>query len=347
MRSPCRPGLHEGYMHSAIDYVRLAEEANGAIPRNVDPFYVWGAAFGSWDHMRPDLRIANLETAITHCEAYVRKGINYRMSPENADCLAAAGIDCCGLANNHVLDWERAGLIDTLATLDRLGVKSAGAGLDIDRAKRPAAFEVGAKGRVLVFALGSTSSGIPKDWSARRSAPGVWLASELSEAGAMKIAEHIANYRRPDDLVVVSIHWGPNWGYEISAEQRQFAHALIDSANVAVVHGHSSHHAKGIELYRGRLILYGCGDFLNDYEGIRGYEEYRADIALMYFADIEAKSSRLAGLTVIPLQIRKLKLVRPSPSDCAWVGETLDRESRSFGLRASFEAQDRIGMVEL
>ncbi len=130
-----------------------------------------------------------------------------------------------------------------------------------------------------------------------------------------------------------SIHWGGNWGYAIPDDQRRFAHALIDRAEVDLVHGHSSHHAKAIEVYRERAILYGCGDFLNDYEGIRGYEEYRSDIALMYFPTLELDSGRLLGLELVPLVIRNFRLCRPSPDELAWIRETLDRECRRFGGR--------------
>ena len=92
---PCDPKLHEDYVASAKDYVSLAEKANGAIPRHAKPAYVWGVALDELDRMRPDVRIINLETAITRSDDYARKGINYRMSPENADCLSAANIDCC------------------------------------------------------------------------------------------------------------------------------------------------------------------------------------------------------------------------------------------------------------
>ena len=81
-------------------------------------------AVDEFTHMRPDARIINLETSITCSEDYARKGINYRMSPENADCLKAAAVDCCVLGNNHVLDWRRGGLLENLATLERLHIKS-------------------------------------------------------------------------------------------------------------------------------------------------------------------------------------------------------------------------------
>jgi poly-gamma-glutamate capsule biosynthesis protein CapA/YwtB (metallophosphatase superfamily) len=114
------------------------------------------------------------------------------------------------------------------------------------------------------------TSGVPRSWGATATNSGVNLLASLSEAAALKIAAEIAHIRRPGDLVIVSLHWGPNWGYGVTNSQRNFAHTLIDQGDVSVIHGHSSHHPKGIEVYRSRRILYGCGDFLNDYEGIRG-----------------------------------------------------------------------------
>jgi poly-gamma-glutamate capsule biosynthesis protein CapA/YwtB (metallophosphatase superfamily) len=340
---PCDPTLHEDYVHSALGYVRLAEEANGPIPRRVAPSYVWGAALDELNRTQPDARIINLETAITRCEDFAPKGINYRVSPENAGCLIAAAIDCCVLANNHVLDWNRTGLLDTLATLRRLQIKSAGAGRNLDEASAPAALHIAGKGRVLVFSFAVVTSGTPRSWAATRGAPGVNLLTDLSEATAVRICDQIVRHRQPHDVIVVSIHWGPNWGYDIPEAQRHFAHALIERADVSVIHGHSSHHAKGVEVYRDRLILYGCGDFLNDYEGIQGYEEYRDDLALMYFADIEPASRNLAAVEIVPLQIHKFSLIRPAGADIDWVQKMLDRESRRFGT-AVLASTDRLAL---
>ncbi len=103
--SPCPPKLYEEYVSSAQEYVRLAEAASGPIPRPVDPSYIWGDALAELEAHAPDARIVNLETSVTRSETAEHKAINYRVSPQNAECLRAAGIDCCALANNHVLDW--------------------------------------------------------------------------------------------------------------------------------------------------------------------------------------------------------------------------------------------------
>ncbi|HTS41256.1 MAG TPA: CapA family protein [Xanthobacteraceae bacterium] len=330
---PCKPHLYEGYVGSASDYVALAERANGPIPRHVDDSYVWGVALTELNRMQPDARIINLETSVTRSEDYAPKGINYRMSPENAGCLVAAGIDCCGLANNHILDWGRTGLLDTLSTLDRLRIKTAGAGRNLDQAKAPAVLDIADKCRVLVFSLASATSGTSRSWAAEPQSPGVNFLRNLSDAMANRLAEEITHVRQPHDIVVLSLHWGGNWGYEIGEEQRHFAHALIDLADVSIIHGHSSHHARAMEVYRNRLILYGCGDFLNDYEGITGHDDYRDDLALMYFADVDLATRDLAALVLVPLQIRQFRLVRPFGQDIEWLQATLDRECRKFGAR--------------
>lgn len=330
---PSDPRLYESGMDSAVDYVRLAEVENGPIARPASFSYVWGAALDELSRRKPDARIINLETSVTHSEAYVPKGINYRMSPENAECLSAAGIDCCALANNHVLDWSEAGLLETLSTLARLKVKTAGAGRDLAEAKAPAILDLGGKGRLLVFAFASITSGTPRDWAARPHAPGINLLQDLTARSASRVADEVAKVKQPHDVIVASIHWGSNWGYDIPDDQRRFAHELIDKAGISILHGHSPHHAKGIEIYRNRLILYGCGDFLNDYEGIRGYEAFRDDLALMYFANIDTTSGDLLDLEMVPLQIRRFRLEPASRDDIRWLGRVLDRESRRFATR--------------
>jgi poly-gamma-glutamate capsule biosynthesis protein CapA/YwtB (metallophosphatase superfamily) len=338
---PCSPEIYEHYLRSAEDYVRIAEQVNGPIPRRNDPSYVWGAALDQLARMEPDARIVNLETAVTRSNDRANKGINYRMSPENADCLAAARIDCCVLANNHVLDWGRFGLKETLATLKKLNIKTTGAGSNDQEARAPAVLNL-ADARLLIFSVAATSSGVPFEWAATEHIPGVNLLPDLSETSACDVADQIAAFRKPGDLIVVSIHWGSNWGFDIPREQEVFARTLIDKADVSIVHGHSSHHPRAIEIYRDRLILYGCGDFLNDYEGIGGHEDYRDDLPLMYFADLERASGSLHALKLVPLQIRKFRLSIPERRDIEWIVETFDSECLRFETRVALDSEGQL-----
>ncbi|HLF95505.1 MAG TPA: CapA family protein [Methylococcaceae bacterium] len=328
---PGDPRIYESYMASALGYVQLAEDAHGPIAKPVDFSYIWGDALAELSRARPDARIVNLETAVTATgEPWPGKGIQYRMHPANIPCLNAAGIDCCTLANNHVLDWGPAGLRETLAVLDQAGIETAGAGTNSARAQNPAILEIPDKGRVLVFAVGDESSGIPGSWAARDDRPGIELLPDLYVGTAHRLAQRIQAHKRTGDVAVVSIHWGGNWGYEIPEDQRAFAHRLIDEDAADIVHGHSSHHPKGIEIHRGKPILYGCGDFLNDYEGIGDRAAFRGDLVLMYFLAVGA-GGRLLSLELMPLQIRNFRLRYAPPADVDWLQETLDRESRRMG----------------
>jgi poly-gamma-glutamate capsule biosynthesis protein CapA/YwtB (metallophosphatase superfamily) len=341
---PGDPDLHEPYVRSATTYVELAEKAHGPIPRAVDYAYVWGDALDTLRRLEPAARIINLETSVTESEDLLPKGINYRMSPANARVLAAAHVDCCVLANNHVLDWGLTGLLDTLETLERLGIRTAGAGRDAASAAAPAILHARGGARVLVFGFGAVSSGIPPAWAAERNKPGVDLLQNLSDATVEAIATRVQAARHPGDILIASVHWGGNWGYEVSREQTAFARGLIGQAGFDVVHGHSSHHAKAIEIYQGRPILYGCGDFLNDYEGITGYEEFRDDLAVMYLPAFAATSGNLVELPLEIFQIRKFRLHRASVEDTRWLQAVLDRESRRFGTRVEWADANQVAV---
>jgi len=328
---PSDPVIHEDYMKDARGYVEIAEKVNGPIPRSVAPAYIWGDTLDELERMEPDLRIINLETSITQSDDYWKeKGINYRMHPENIDCIAAAKIDVCSLANNHVLDWGYAGLKETLETIKKAKIRGTGAGMDLEEAESPAIVEIKEKGRVIVFAFGSPTSGVPLDWSASKKRPGVNWLKNFSDDSVQRILKKVKEVKGGGDVVVASIHWGRNWGYNTPREETDFAHQLIDKAGVDIIHGHSSHHVKGIEVYRDKLILYGCGDFLNDYEGIGGYEYYRADLGLMYFASIDPSTGRLIKLVMTPTQIKHFRVNRTSKDDALWLANTLNREGERF-----------------
>ena len=347
LRHPGDPVLYESYVHDARAYVRLVERVSGRIRKPVGDTYIWGEALAELDRFGPDVRIINLETSITTSDRpWPAKGIHYRMHPGNIGCLTAAKIDCCCLANNHVLDWGREGLRETLASLAGAGIRTAGAGLNASHAHTPAVLPIPDQGRVLVFAVGSETSGIARAWAATDDRSGLWLLPDLSPATAEHLATIARQARQPGDVVIVSIHWGGNWGYDIPAEQRAFAHRLID-AGIDVVHGHSSHHVKAIERYRDRLILYGCGDLITDYEGIGGHDAFRGDLALLYLATIEPDSGRLVQLQLVPLRMHRFRLTRPSRADIRWLTDRLNAESNPFGTRIQRDGERRLQVSSL
>jgi len=334
---PGDPTLRERYVRDARTYVELAEALNGPISPPVDFAWPWGDALQVLDDVGPEVRIVNLETSITRGGEFAPgRSVHYRMHPANVPCLATASPDVTVLANNHVLDFGYRGLQDTLDTLAAARLQAVGAGRDAAQARRPAAVTVEGGRRVVVFSFGMASSGIPRAWAATEARAGIDFLPGPSKARAAEIADRIRQVKRAGDAVVASVHWGSNWGYAVTGDQVRFAHRLIDGG-ADVVHGHSSHHARPVEVYRDKLVVYGCGDLIDDYEGITGHEEYRAELRLLYFVSVDPGTGKLVSLRMVPMRARQMRLRHSSRSDAEWLRRVLDQISRDHGTRFALE----------
>ncbi|MGO8753688.1 MAG: CapA family protein [Gallionellaceae bacterium] len=233
--------------------------------KDMQPEQVWGDVL---PHLaQADLRIVNLECALTtHRRPWTRtrKTFHFRADPEAVRVLQAARIDACALANNHILDYEEQGLRDTLRTLDAAGIRHAGAGANDKEAAAPAIIEAHSPSTVGVALLSFTDN--QPDFAATADHPGTnYLEVSLHEATLTRIADSIAQARAQGaDLVVFSSHWGANFVERPSAEFRGFARRVIE-LGADIYHGHSAHICQGIEIYRGKPILYDTGNFIDDY----------------------------------------------------------------------------------
>jgi poly-gamma-glutamate synthesis protein (capsule biosynthesis protein) len=170
------------------------------------------------------------------------------------------------------------------------------------------------------------------------------MLPDLSDRTAAAVGGRVRQVHQPGDIVVVSLHWGPNWGYAVTPAEVRFAHRLVD-AGADLVHGHSSHHPRPVEVYRDRLVLYGCGDLVDDYEGIAGYERYRDDLRLLYLPRLQAGTGRLLALQMVPMQAHRMRLRPAAPTDRDWLHQTLDRVSRGHGTRILLEPDGLLGMA--
>ena len=345
---PGKPELHEPYMRDAQGYVRLAEHANGPIARPVDWQWPWGEVLALLDDAAPDVRLINLETTITADGQFAhRKPVCYRMHPDNLPALTALRPDVCALANNHILDFGYQGLTDTVAALTRAGIQGVGAGPDLQTAHHPATVTARGEHRVLIGSVAMKSSGVPEAWAAHRDRPGVWLIRDPSQRDvADDVAADVLVDKRDGDVAVVSVHCGSNWGYAIEPSEIAFAHRLID-AGIDIVHGHSSHHPRPIEIYRGKPILYGCGDVIDDYEGIGGHEAFRSDLRLLYLTSTDPASGELVSLRMIPLRVRRIRLERASRADAEWLRATIEHTSRRFGTRVATRSDELLEVVSV
>ena len=343
---PGDPELRESYVRDARRYVDLAERACGPIRRPVDWAWPWGEVSAVLDDLAPDVRLINLETTITTSGEFAdRKPVCYRMHPDNLPALTAVRPDVCALANNHILDFGPRGLTDTVAALTRAGIRGIGAGADLPTARRPAVLATPDNHRVLVVSVAATTSGVPESWAAHHDQPGVWLIRDLSDRDtANDVSAAVLADKRDGDITVISVHWGPNWGYAVTPEEIRFAHRLVD-AGVDIVHGHSSHHPRPIEIYRGRPILYGCGDVIDDYEAIGGHESFRSDLRLLYVTSTDPATGEVFSLRMIPLRVLRMRLERASQADAAWLRQTAEHTSRRFGLSVGMRPDGLLEVV--
>lgn len=225
------------------------------------PDYPWGNTLPIL--LGADWRLCNLECVIsdlkTPWSAYP-KAFHFRSAAKNIAVLETARIDAVSIANNHVLDYGYDALSEMLDILDRAKIVHSGAGLDHAQASRLATAEfAGHKIGLLAFTDNEPA------WEATPTRPGTfYVPTDIRDPRALNLLERVRESKRAVDVLVVSAHWGSNWGYEPPPEHISFAHALIE-AGADIVFGHSSHVFRGIELYHGRLILCGAGNFVDDY----------------------------------------------------------------------------------
>lgn len=234
--------------------------------RTTGPDYPWGDTVPLL--READVRFANLECVLAGGgQPQPGKIFHFRSDVKNVQCLRYAEINVVSLANNHVLDFGAGAFREMLPALDAAGIQHAGAGLDREAARRPAMRQ--AAGTAVGF-LAFTDN--EPGWEASDTSPGVHFVpveagGAAADDGGRRIAELLELVRRTRtgvELLIVSAHWGPNWGVRPPSGHQELAQALIE-AGADVVFGHSAHIFRGVGLYRHRPILYSAGDFVDDY----------------------------------------------------------------------------------
>ncbi|KAF2655523.1 polyglutamate biosynthesis protein [Lophiostoma macrostomum CBS 122681] len=277
------------------------------------------------------LNLINLETAVTtHPYAWPDKVFNYRMHPTNIQCLKEARVSYVSLANNHTLDFAGPGLLETVRTVKSAGIAFAGAGESRDEACRPAVMELKHEAESYTVHVYSASDH-PRDWS---SVPNFHLIGYLPSNRKRLKSLLTTTYSEPD-LKIFSVHWGPNYSWTPSDDIRSLAHFLIDECGVDVIHGSSSHHIQGAEIYNGKLIIYGCGDFVDDYAVNK---EYRNDLSALWRVGVEVaeegqKRLSVKRLELFPNRIKRFQAhqLREDDPDHRWVCKTFKELCKKLG----------------
>lgn len=316
-----KPQIYESYYKDARCYIpktmlKNIQKSNYDKKCNISnivlPYeYIWGDLLKSNLFIKSKLRIINLETSITTSTSPQDKSVLYKMHPKNINAIKVANIDYCSMANNHVLDWKNNGLIETIDTLNNNNLGYGGIGKNINDARKPYMYD-----NIMIFSMATPYSGTFKHWKATENEAGVNVIDITNKMQVDEYIKYIKTKSNKKYMSIVSVHWGGNWGYNVSDSQIAFAHRLIDDAGVGVVHGHSSHHFKKIEVYKNKLIMYGCGDMINDYETIKNdsHKKYMSDVNLAYYPYFD-KNYNMVKLLIKPYTIKNMRLVKITNKD--------------------------------
>lgn len=273
---------------------------------NVNGTYLWGDL--PYD-LNEDVRIINLEAAPTlsiNNHDIPTKSIHYHININNIPNIFSRFVRpyvLC-LANNHSMDMGRIAFVsETIPNINN----AVGIGINSDIAYSPKII-----GNIAIYAFGAGCAGVPSEWQATSTKAGIAYLPPINNNSNVEIAFSIIKSAlsiTSNKCIVISIHWGPNWSSNNDGQiyRETLAHRLIDELDVSIIHGHSSHHIRGIEIYKNKFILYGAGDFINDYEKISSsYDTAGA----LYIADLDDSTYSLNTLTFIPFEIKLLRCTK-------------------------------------
>jgi poly-gamma-glutamate synthesis protein (capsule biosynthesis protein) len=286
--------------------------------------YPWGDTLSLFQGA--DFRMVNLECVISdHGTPWsaTPKVFHFRSDSKNVEVLKAAGLDAVSLANNHSLDFGYEALFEMLKTLEQHGIGHAGAGENDEKASKPVLIErKGTNVGIIAFTDNEP------EWEATGEKPGVfYVPVDRKDRRAQKLFRVVGETRKRADLVIVSAHWGSNWGYRPQPNHIPFAHALID-AGADIVHGHSCHVTQGIEIYGGRPIFYSTGNFVDDYAVD---EVERNDESFIFVVDIENR--QINNMWLYPTMIEDFQARLAKMDRALAIAEKMKQLSQEFGTR--------------
>lgn len=283
--------------------------------------YVWGDTIDIIK--RADFSLINLECPVSSKGKKWNKTFkvfHFRANLDAIQVLNSASIDYVSLANNHILDYDIEALLDTLDILDKNNISHSGAGRNLKEAMKPAILEKKLKPKpsnnnnpfhnvytekvnnndniknTIRIGIISLTDNEP-EWEAKDDLAGInYIPATLDpDRYYYRLQNYIEQAKTQSDLVIVSSHIGPHFRETPSVKYVNFAHKIIDFG-ADIYWGHSNHMPQGIELYKhnnnNKIILYDCGDFIDDYAIDSNYRNDLSFIFLLHF--LIDKNSKLS-----------------------------------------------------
>jgi poly-gamma-glutamate synthesis protein (capsule biosynthesis protein) len=291
-----------------------------------------------WGDVRPllaaaDVVIANLECVITErTEPWQKtaKGFHFRADPRAVDVLSAGRIQCVSLANNHSMDFGEQGLLDTIHYLGAAGIRHVGAGRSQSEAEVPTIIKAaGVKVAVIAVVDEEPASAAGPDLAGTNS------VNIANDTFVMARVTHAAARARQlgAQLVVLSVHWGTDITLVPAAHFRSFARAAVESG-VDLVYGHGDHVFQGVEVHGNGLILYGTGDFLDDY-AVDPLLRY--DWTFVFQVRIDARG--IHSLDLVPVRIDFAQIRLATGADFEAIRARMCRQCADLGTAVTKTAE--------
>jgi len=315
--------------------VMLGRLVNNFLKR-AKPETPWGNTLSIFK--QADLRICNLECVLSDRGTPWmpdEKTFHFRSDPKNVEVLKAAGIECVSLANNHALDYGPNAMAQMLSVLDQAGIHHAGAGKDELGASQPAYFSVN---NLKVGFISVTDN--ESDWEATDKKGGIhYVPIDPTDKRAKKLFDLVKETKKRVGFLIVALHWGPNWGYRPQPNHPPFAHALID-AGADLLFGHSCHVTQGIELYKGKPILYSTGDFVDDYAVDR---VERNDRSFIFMVEIE--KGKIHKLKLYPTTIDGFQAHLAKGEEARQIAHKMQTLCQDFKTSSQWDSKE--GFLEI
>lgn len=286
-----------------------------------------------------DLTVVNLECAMTASDrpwSGAPKAFYFGAPPEAIHALTDAGVDLVSLANNHALDFDIAGLHETLHLLRRNGIRHAGAGENLTAAESPAILD--RKGiRFGMVAYCDHQA----DFAAGKGHPGIAWLNLRDESAALPVMQRALDSLRREsvDWPILSLHWGPNMVIRPAAAFRRLAHAAIDMG-WKILFGHSAHVFHGVELYKACPIIYAAGDLVDDY---RVDPEFRNDHQVLFEMQLDRTTLRRISFHPVFIDDCQVRFAHGAAADfiiqqmslrCAELGTAVRRHGDAAWIEA-------------
>ena len=315
---------------SASKKVTLAFAGDTMLGRGVNEAILKHGYFYPWGNIIPllqtaDLRMVNLENTFTKSTQKVPKVFNFKSDPKNVQSLKKAHIDIVSLANNHIKDFGNEGLLETLKTLQKAGIKSVGAGKNLKQARAPLIIK---KNGIKFGIIGATDN--EPIWQATKTSLGT---NYFNVHDLNQLLDDIKKLKKRTDIVIVSLHWGPNMRERPTQDYINSAHKMVD-AGADIIHGHSSHNFQAIETYKGKLILYDTGDLVDDY---RVDPVLRNDWSFLYFVTISKNGVK--NVKIVPIKIDTMQVNRAIEPEKSKILNRMKSLSKAFGTTISHDGE--------